>query len=201
MTSFKQKKTFTNNGTPIFATNQKESSSSSPSSSSSFAGENLIEQWPQNKSEIKRVKFSQLSILRIYPKDDSYIKNMSYTSKEQKEFYRDAVMESVRMRSILCTLTEGCRDQQMEICFGLLESHGVGREEIAGLEHLIFEISPKLIIKMRQMHARSVLLEQEKQIIMGLRDEDSLAIASECTSKCSLFKARVRASIQLEQIM
>ncbi len=76
----------------------------------------------------------------------------------------------------------------------------MGREEIVGIEHFIFELSPKLINKARQMHSHSILLEQEKQKITGLRDEGGFALVSECASKRSMFQARVRASIQHEQM-
>mmetsp|Transcript_2502 Transcript_2502/g.5116 ORF Transcript_2502/g.5116 Transcript_2502/m.5116 type:complete len:188 (+) Transcript_2502:122-685(+) len=183
---YKENKTSENNDAPIRSADQKDDSSYS-------IGEGLIEDWPRSKGKIKQVRFSESANLRIYPKDENYTKNMSYSSKERKEFNRNAIMEALRLRKVLFTPTEGFHEQQLENGFHLLESHGVEREEIVGIEHLVFELSPHAIMKTRQMHAHSILLEQEKHIIIGLRDEDSLALASEYTSTRSLYQATIRA--------
>lgn len=170
-----------------------ELSSSSPSSISSSSKRGfLIEDWPHNKAKIKRVRFSESSTLRIYPNDEDI--NKSYNSAERKVFCANAMTEAASIRKILSTMPEFPYDQQPETCFRLLETHGLDREVIVGIEHLVLEKSPRAIIKARQMHVRSLLLEQERQNILGVRDEDSLALASKSTSKRSSFRARVRAS-------
>mmetsp|Transcript_23190 Transcript_23190/g.48165 ORF Transcript_23190/g.48165 Transcript_23190/m.48165 type:complete len:248 (-) Transcript_23190:117-860(-) len=173
------------------------SSHSSSISSSTSRGGFLIEDWPHNKFKIKQVRFSESSNLRIYPNDDG--NNKSYNSAERKVFSTNAITEAAKITIILSKMPEGPYHQKPETCFRLLETHGLEREVIVGLEHLVLEKSPRAIIKARQMHVRSILLEQERQNILGLKDEDSLALASKSTSRRSSFQARVRASTHHEK--
>mmetsp|Transcript_5085 Transcript_5085/g.10450 ORF Transcript_5085/g.10450 Transcript_5085/m.10450 type:complete len:182 (-) Transcript_5085:126-671(-) len=154
--------------------------------------DDLIEDWPHRRKTTKRVHFSDAAVLRIYQNDEDYARNKSYTAKERKVFSRNALVEAARIRKIVATISNEMDDESM---ITRLESCGVAREEITGLEHLVLEKSPKNIVKARQMHVQSMMLEHEKQNIVGFKDENRLAFVSRSTSKRAVFRARIRASV------
>lgn len=163
--------------------------------SSSLTGDELIEDWPHNKHETKKVRISESAGLRIYPNEESYSQSKSYTSRERKEFARNAMIEATRIRKILSSMSDRSNDQMV---MSRLESFGVSKDEIVGIEHFVLLNDPRDIIKKRQAHARSILLEQEKQRIMDFVDDKRLAFISKSSSKRAAVQARIRAGDSLK---
>ncbi len=152
----------------------------------------LIEDWPHRRKKSKQVRFSEAALLRVYQNDEDYARSKSYTSGERKMFSRNAIMEAAKIRRIVATISISSDDESM---ISRLESCGVTREEIAGIEHLVLEKSPKNLIKARRMHVQSMMFEHEKQKIIGFKDDNQLALVSRSTSKRAAFQARIRASV------
>lgn len=160
--------------------------------SHSISGEELIEDWPHNRivpvCAPKQVSFSDSAVLRVYPMDPFYEPNKSYSKADRQEFGRSAIKEAARIKHQLASKSH--RLSSTDIMEGHLESIGISREEIAGIEHLALTNSPREIIKARQMHSKVILLEQEKQRIVGLINAERIASVSVETAKKSTMQAR-----------
>ncbi len=162
----------------------------------------LIEDWPHNKSAQnpyknenkestrKRVRFSSSSTCRVYLMNPSYEVNKSYTEVDQKAFGRLAMAEVIKIRRALSTFRN---DSAKGVTLIQIESLGITREEILGLEHLALTSSPSTIMKVRRRHSKSILLEQKKQKMMGVGDDAVLAHLSALASKKSVEQAWIRA--------
>ncbi|KAL7467706.1 hypothetical protein ACHAXS_007957 [Conticribra weissflogii] len=159
-------------------------------SSPSITGDELIEDWPHNKEKTKQVRISESAALRVYQNKDSYSQIKSYTSRERKEFGRNTIIEAAKIRKILSSMSD--RSDYHRV-MNHLGSRGVSTEEIVGIEQFVLLKAPHDVIKERRTHARSILLEQEKQRIMGLVDDERLALISSSTSKRAAVQARIRA--------
>mmetsp|Transcript_15241 Transcript_15241/g.31979 ORF Transcript_15241/g.31979 Transcript_15241/m.31979 type:complete len:181 (-) Transcript_15241:126-668(-) len=157
----------------------------------------LIEDWPHNRIDSstapKHVSFSDSAVLRVYPMDPFYEPNKSYSKSDRKEFGRSTIKEAARIKHHLAS--ESHRLSSTDIMKGRLESIGISREEIAGIEHLALTSSPREVIKARQMHAKEILLEQERQRVLGLINADRMASVSEKTAKKATMQARIRAGM------
>ena len=104
----------------------------------------------------KRVQFSEVSTLAVYEEDPIYTTSKSFTASERKCFQVQAAREAYHVRLMLSqakkSSSKSLEDQ--------LKSCGIDKEAILGIEHLVLESSPFDIVRRRQAHVRSILIEQ-----------------------------------------
>lgn len=126
----------------------------------------------------RTVHFSESSELYLYPQDSSCTnEKLYYTTLDKKYATEAALMDAIRIR------------RQLK----LNEMHVVPREQVLGIEHLVYE-DPKHIIERRKTHCKVVLLEQQLQNTYGVKDERRLAHASAILTRKSTSLAITRAA-------
>lgn len=138
------------------------SSSSSPPSSLT----------PQN---IRRVQFSDMSSLHLYPQDPIYTKNKSsFTKSDRMAMQEQAIIDANRIRRVL-RQSDANEAKDTSSLKHALRINGIADEEIIGIEHLVFS-DPRRIAKRKKNHQMVVLMEQEIQRQSTLKqhnDKDS----------------------------
>lgn len=166
---------------------------------SSQEGKELLVDWPTNwnksshskeKASKKKVRFSDTSMLRLYPEDCSYSK--SYTKADRKVFGKRVLYDAFKMRSALAS----AREYSTTSLARCLELCGIKEEELNGLENLVLEKSPSDLACLRKLQVKIVLMEQENQRMNCCVDSYRLAELSRSFSEKSAKKARVRAAIR-----
>lgn len=165
-------------------------------------GNDLIVDWPNKRmtsheysnklkeSHKKQVRFSDTSSMRIYSEDYNYSK--SYSNEDRKIFKKRVIVDAYKIRNALASST---RSSFSTSPFHRLESCGINKEEVIGLESLTLEKSPADIKKLRKLLTKSVLLEQEKQRILSTSDDNRIAQLSSIMSEKSGKVARMRAAM------
>ncbi len=172
------------------------------SSSDEFVvnGKELLLDWPADNSEesrmyrkpYKQLRFSDLAMMRLYIVDGSS-SDKSYTKEDRIMFSRRVICDARKIRNAIASNCDiGCITSNS---IATLEACGVLSDEVVGLETFIFERSPADVAKLRRLHSRTVLLEQEKQRLLRCRDENRIAKASRFFSTKSAEKARIRAAL------
>ena len=95
---------------------------------------------PAPSQNQRTVHFSESSELFLYPQDSSCTnEKLHYTTLDKKYATEAALMDAIRIR------------RQLK----LNEMHVVPREQVLGIEHLVFE-NPKHIIERRKNHYKVV---------------------------------------------
>mmetsp|Transcript_16554 Transcript_16554/g.34422 ORF Transcript_16554/g.34422 Transcript_16554/m.34422 type:complete len:190 (-) Transcript_16554:58-627(-) len=154
-------------------------------------GLELLVDWPSRNrdSPKKKVRFSDSCRLRLFSEDYSYSK--SYSKEERKLFSKRALIDAHKIRNALAS-RDACASS---FTLNRLETCGIRKEELIGLENLTLEKSPADIVKVRSMLKKAVLLEQEKQRLLSCSDENRLAELSCMMSGKSGKRARRWAAI------
>ncbi|KAL7460846.1 hypothetical protein ACHAXS_001283 [Conticribra weissflogii] len=142
------------------------------------------------ESDNKRVRFSDTSSLRIYSEDYSYSK--AYSKEDRIYFKKRVIADASKIRRALASSAISYDSTSPS---HRLESCGIKKEEVIGLESLTLEKSLADIKKLRQLLTKSVLLEQEKQRICSSRDDSRIALLSSIMSGKSEKVARMRAAM------
>lgn len=133
---------------------------------------------PSQSNQRRTVRFSESSELYLYPQDSSCTnEKLYYTTLDKKYATEAALMDAIRIR------------RQLK----LNEMHVVPREQVLGIEHLLFE-DPRHIIERRKTHCKVVLLEQQLQNTYGVKDERRLAHVSAILTRKSTSLAITRAT-------
>lgn len=169
------------------------------------SGIDLIEDWPHNvldnvqkenrEAECKRVTFSDSAACRIYPIIHSYESSKSYTKSDQKGFGRSTLVQAARIKKIISSVaTHDSEDTKMS----RLLHNGINIEDIMGIEHIVLGTSPSVVAKSRQRHAQAILLEQERQMIVGIGDAERLRQISMFSSQRSVKQARIRGGLLMD---
>ena len=93
-------------------------------------------------------------------KGSLYVASKSFTETEKESFRHDVFSEALRIRSSLIAGKEstGKLAQHLDSC-------GIPREEIVGIEHLVVLKDPARVLRRRQKQVRTVLQEQANQKI------------------------------------
>ncbi len=154
-------------------------------------GRELLVDWPPRSYNTpkKQVRFSDSCRLRLFSEDYSYSK--SYTKEDRKLFSKNALMDANKMRNVLASRDASTSSSTLNN----LESCGIKKEELIGLENLTLEKSPANIVKVRSLLTKAILLEQEKQRLISCIDENRLAELSRAFSEKSRRRAKQWAAI------
>ncbi|KAL7460293.1 hypothetical protein ACHAXS_000756 [Conticribra weissflogii] len=161
-------------------------------------GNELLVDWPINRNNHgyskekifkKKIRFSETSMLRLYPENFCYSK--SYTKADRKIFGRRVLYDALKMRNAL----ESTRDSSTISIARRLELCGIEVEELNGLENLVLEKSPSDLARLRKLQVKTVLMEQENQRMNCCIDNNRMAELSRSLSEKSAKMARVRAAI------
>ncbi len=174
-------------------------------------GDDLIEDWPKRRTSYesgdaadwqalcarlhanqKAVVFSEYSSLHVYNEDLRYQMNKSYSSSERKQFGKEAVLESHRIKSLVTHFPI----QGNSIRY-LLSHNIISREEILGIEHMVSNRAATRIFRERRDHSARVLMEQQKMKERKELDDPSgkLAVVALTRSLRSVKRARFRAAL------
>mmetsp|Transcript_14806 Transcript_14806/g.28009 ORF Transcript_14806/g.28009 Transcript_14806/m.28009 type:complete len:202 (-) Transcript_14806:73-678(-) len=143
-----------------------------------------------NESHKKQVRFSDTSSMRSFPEDYNYSK--SYSNGNINFFKKRVIVDAYKIRNALAS---SARNSVSTSTFHRLESCGINKEEVIGLESLTLDKSPADIKKLRKLLTKSVLLEQEKQKILSSSDDNRIAQLSSIMSEKSGKVARMRAAM------
>eukprot|EP00581_Thalassiosira_minuscula_P032359 CAMPEP_0183769708 /NCGR_PEP_ID=MMETSP0739-20130205/22841_1 /TAXON_ID=385413 /ORGANISM="Thalassiosira miniscula, Strain CCMP1093" /LENGTH=152 /DNA_ID=CAMNT_0026009393 /DNA_START=40 /DNA_END=498 /DNA_ORIENTATION=+ len=100
-----------------------------------------------------QVRFSECSLLYSYPSDHTYDK--SYTTSEKRLLEKNAFKDALRIKAALLSGPIVKSSSLSEI----LETRGIEKEEILGIEDLVLE-DPIRIMRRRRACVRSILRKQ-----------------------------------------
>mmetsp|Transcript_33273 Transcript_33273/g.69958 ORF Transcript_33273/g.69958 Transcript_33273/m.69958 type:complete len:154 (+) Transcript_33273:267-728(+) len=142
----------------------------------------------------KKVKFSASSKQYLYLKDPYYDKSnraMTFKESERKSSAKNARNEALRIKALLLSkrskITKGSLDEHLESC-------GIRKEEIVGIEQQILE-HPTRVMKRRKYHRLIILIEQAIQKNKGVHDIGRLARQSMVLAKSHAYDAKWRADL------
>ena len=141
-----------------------------------------------------RVSFSETSLLSFYEDDNDYLHpNRKYYSQEDEErFNKAATKEADRIKSLIISAPQESRVDSINY---LIKKKILKREELVGIEHLIFNES-SCLAKIRKRYSKVVLKKQQKNQQRDLPLENSAATLGKFARKESLesrYCARTRA--------
>ena len=173
-------------------------------------GDTLLEDWPKRESmtssdfgpgeddlldhhhHLPAVQFSEFSQLHVYDRESmSSLRSMTYTKEDRKEFSRDALLEGLRIKSLIAAVPH---DSAESIKY-LLSQGIIGKEEFLGIEPFILG-QPRRVVEMRRRHAAAVLWKQQEQQHQELEDPVfNLGEFARLSSRRSTEGARIRAGL------
>ena len=173
-------------------------------------GDTLLEDWPKRESMTSSdfgpgeddlvdhhhhpaVQFSEFSQLHVYDRESmSSLRSMTYTKEDRKEFSRDALLEGLRIKSLIAAVPH---DSDAESIKYLLSQGIIGKEEFLGIEPFILG-QPRRVVEMRRRHAAAVLWKQQEQQHQELEDPVfNLGEFARLSSRRSTEGARIRAGL------
>ena len=132
----------------------------------------------------KQVRFSENSVLYVFPKVNYVKRNLTCTQDDRAAYKQNTIAEAVRLRRLLSNTSNGAYRLSC-----------LPKEEVvAGLEALILE-GPMDTVERREAHRRVILMEQENQkVSQGAVDDVKLARMSMLLTRRCASQARARAA-------
>ena len=105
------------------------------------------------------VEFAKTSQLYVYERESkSLLRSLSYTKKDYEEFGKEAMLEGLQIKNTIATAPHASNTESIK---HLLQHDIVSKEDLVGLEHVVLG-KPSTVLKMRKLHAASVLLKQQE---------------------------------------